>query len=144
VPLVPDDKADGSNGDRTRYDARIATDPDVAAYRITGAFFFGGALNIGTILDRIADRHQAFVIDFAAVPFIDSTAANTIASVARKASRSGVSLLISGASSAVRRSLLSHGLRPPGVTYARTIDDGIAAAHQMVMARNQVSNLSSS
>ena len=36
------------------------------------------------LLDRIADRHKAFVIDFSAVPFIDSTAANTIETIARQ------------------------------------------------------------
>ena len=129
VPHVPDDKADDANGLRTPYDASIATDPDVAVYRITGAFFFGGAATVGTVLDSIADRHKAFVIDFAAVPFIDSTAANTIGSVARKAERGGVSLWISAASPEVRESLTSHGVRSPGVRFEPSLADAFAAAH---------------
>ena len=129
APHVPDDKADDANGDRTPYDARIATDPDVAAYRITGAFFFAGAATVGTVLDNIADRHKAFVIDFAAVPFIDSTAANTIGSVARKARKGGVALLISAASPEVRESLASHGVRSPAVRFEPTLEDAFAAAH---------------
>lgn len=136
-PSVPDDQADDSHGTRTPYDPRVATDPDVAAYRITGAFFFGGAATVGTVLDSIGDRHKAFVIDFSAVPFIDSTAANTIGTVARKAERSGVSLLISGASSAVRQSLLSYGVRPPTVTYEQSLDDAIATAHKQITSLKQ-------
>lgn len=137
VPSVPDDQADDS-GTRTPYDPRAASDPDVAAYRITGAFFFGGAATVGTVLDSIGDRHKAFVIDFSAVPFIDSTAANTIGTVARKAGRSGVPLLISGASAAVRQSLLAHGVSPPGVTYELSLDDAIATARAQVMRRKQL------
>ena len=129
APQVPDDKADDANGDRTPYNASIATDPDVAAYRITGAFFFGGAATVGTVLDSIADRHKAFVIDFAAVPFIDSTAANTIGSVTRKAERKGVAVLISAASREVRESLNAHGVRSPAVRFEPTLEDAFAAAH---------------
>lgn len=75
VPPVPGDSADVPG---RPYDAATATDPDVAVYRITGAFFFGAAAMVGAVLDRIADRHKAFIIDFSAVPFIDFlTAANT-------------------------------------------------------------------
>src|SRR6266850_2252387 len=82
APLVADDRADDGNGDRTPYDAGLATDPDVVVYRITGAFFFGAASTVGTVLDSIADSRKAFVVDFAAVPFLDSTAANAMSRVA--------------------------------------------------------------
>ena len=136
VPLVSEDKADG---DRPPYDASLATDPDVAPYRITGAFFFGGAATVGTVLDSIADRHKAFVIDFAAVPFIDSTAANTIGSAARKAEKSGVALLISAASPAVRESLASHGVQPPAVRFEPSLDDAFAAARAQLAEQRRSS-----
>ena len=88
----------------------LAADPDVLVYRITGAFFFGAASAIGTVLDSIADRRKAFVVDFAAVPFLDSTAANAMSRVAAKAQRQGIRLFITGASPAVRRALLTHGV----------------------------------
>ena len=53
---------------------------------------------------------KAFVIDFAAVPFLDSTAANAMGRVAAKAQRQGIRLFITGASPAVRRALLTHGV----------------------------------
>src|ERR1700720_89870 len=51
--LVLDDRADFTNGDRVPYDSPLAADPDVLVYRITGAFFFGAASTVGTVLDSI-------------------------------------------------------------------------------------------
>ncbi|MHB8272196.1 SulP family inorganic anion transporter [Bradyrhizobium sp.] len=121
APLVADDKADDGNGDRTPYDAGLATDPDVVVYRISGAFFFGAASTVGSVLDSIADTHKAFVVDFAAVPFLDSTAANAMSRVATKAQRQGIRLFITGASPPVRRALLTHGVRPPCAKFRATI-----------------------
>jgi SulP family sulfate permease len=121
VPLAADDRADDANGARVPYDSHLATDPDVVVYRITGAFFFGAASTVGAVLDGIADRHKAFVVDFAAVPLLDSTAANAMHRMAVKAKRKGVRLFITGASRTVRRELLKHGLRPPLAKYRDSI-----------------------
>ena len=126
TPLVTADRADDGNGDRVPYDSRLAADPDVLVYRITGAFFFGAASTVGTVLDSIADARKAFVVDFAAVPFLDSTAANAMSRVATKAKRQGIRLFITGASPAVRRALLTHGVRPPRARYRETIARAIA------------------
>ena len=126
TPLVTADRADDGNGDRVPYDSRLAADPDVLVYRITGAFFFGAASTVGTVLDSIADTRKAFVVDFAAVPFLDSTAANAMSRVATKAKRQGIRLFITGASPAVRRALLTHGVRPPRARYRETIARAIA------------------
>jgi sulfate permease, SulP family len=126
APLVADDRADHGNGDRKPYDAALATDPDVVVYRISGAFFFGAASTVGTVLDSIADTHKAFVVDFAAVPFLDSTAANAMSRVAAKAQRQGIRLFITGASSPVRRALLTHGVKPPRAKFRGTIARAVA------------------
>jgi sulfate permease, SulP family len=127
TPLVTADRADDDgNGDRVPYDASLAADPDVLVYRITGAFFFGAASTVGTVLDSIADSRKAFVVDFAAVPFLDSTAANAMNRVAAKATRQGIRLFITGASPTVRRALLTHGVRPPRAKYRETIARAIA------------------
>jgi SulP family sulfate permease len=127
-PLVPEDKADEENGGRLRYDASLATDPDVVVYRITGAFFFGAASTVGAVLDRIADQRKSFVIDFSTVSFIDSTAAKTIAGIAKTAKRHGVKVILSGASIAIRRQLVLHGVKRPLVTYAATIAQAVQDA----------------
>jgi SulP family sulfate permease len=81
---------------------------------------------VGTVLDSIADTRKAFVVDFAAVPFLDSTAANAMSRVATKAKRQGIRLFITGASATVRRVLLTHGVSPPRAKYRETIARPIA------------------
>ncbi len=126
TPLVTADRADSDGGDRVPYDSTLASDPEVLVYRITGAFFFGAASAIGAVLDGIADRRKAFVVDFAAVPFLDSTAANAMGRVAARAKRHGVKLFITGASPTVRRALLTHGVSPPRARYRETIARAVA------------------
>jgi SulP family sulfate permease len=142
APLVADDKADDGNGDRKPYDAGLATDPDVVVYRISGAFFFGAASTVGSVLDSIADTHKAFVVDFAAVPFLDSTAANAMSRVAAKAQRQGIKLFITGASPPVRRALLTHGVRPPRAkfraTIARAVSDIKGGRDELAVAQDGV------
>ena len=130
VPQVAEDIADEPG--RPHYDATLASNPDIAVYRISGAFFFGAAATVGAVLDRIADQHRAFIIDFSDVPMIDSTAANAIEVIARKAARGNVRILISGAAPPVRQLLMAHGVKPPGVTYEHTLDEATRAATLML------------
>lgn len=131
MPLVSEDKADDQNGGRMPYDSGAA-DPNIMVYRITGAFFFGAASSIGSVLDRIADTHKALVIDLAAVPLLDATAANTIEVLAAKAKRRGVRIVLTGTSHELRRDLFAHGIKPPVVTYERTIEEGIAKMRRVL------------
>jgi SulP family sulfate permease len=119
-------RADDGNGERVPYDAKLAVDREVLVYRITGAFFFGAASAVGGVLDSIADKRKAFVVDFTAVPFLDSTAANAMGRVAAKAHRQGIRLFITGASPTVRRALLTHGVIPPRARYRETIARAVA------------------
>ncbi|MBB4285822.1 SulP family inorganic anion transporter [Roseospira goensis] len=130
TPYVAEDRADGAPDERTPYHAEDASDPSVVVYRLSGAFFFGAASTLGSVLDRIADARRAFVLDLSQVPFIDSSAANTLAGLARKAHRQGVAMVISGTTAGVRRELLLHGVRRPLVSYARTIEDAMDLAHE--------------
>ncbi|MEX0759994.1 MAG: sodium-independent anion transporter, partial [Tistlia sp.] len=134
TPFVPEDRADSANGGRRPYDEATATDPDIVVYRISGAFFFGAAASIGSVLDRIADSHRVLVVDFAAVPFLDSTAANTLEGLARKASQRGVRVLLAGTSAEVRRELVAHGIEPPRVTFARSIEEAVAEGRRSLAA----------
>jgi SulP family sulfate permease len=135
LPLVPEDRPDGTVAEREPYAAGGASDPDVVVYRIVGVFFFGAASAVDAALDNIGDRHKALVVDFAQVPFLDSTAANTIEALAHKARRQRVAVYLSGASPAVRRELLVHGARPPLVTYTRTLEDAVERAHTALASR---------
>ncbi|MBC9882001.1 SulP family inorganic anion transporter [Bradyrhizobium sp. INPA01-394B] len=126
TPLVAADRPDDGDGERVPYDSTLAVDRDVLVYRITGAFFFGAASVIGGVLDGVDDKRKALVVDFAAVPFLDSTAANVLGRVAAKAQRQGIRLFITGASPAVRRALLTHGVSPRRARYRQTIERAVA------------------
>lgn len=129
IPLVSEDRADRENG-RRPYDERREVDPEIVVYRITGAFFFGAAASIGAVLDRIQDTHRALVVDLAQVPFLDSTGANTIQSLAHKAARQNVDLYLTGTSREMRRELFTYALKPPLARYA----PDIATALQRIKA----------
>ncbi len=129
LPLIAEDQADSEEGGRPRpYDPSRATDPDIVVHRISGAFFFGSAATVAIALDHLAERPKAFVLDFSAVPLLDSTAASTLESFVRKAERRHAVVHIAGAIPGVRRVLISHGVRPPHVRFDATVDDAIAAA----------------
>ena len=129
-PVVEEDVPDSVRAQgRQPYDASIATDPDVVVYRISGAFFFGAAASVANVLERIAEHPRAYVVDFSEVSVLDSTAASTIEGFVRKAHRAGVLLFISGARPAVRRVLLTHGVRPPRVRFRVNLTDAVAMAH---------------
>jgi SulP family sulfate permease len=92
---------------------RAQPDKDSAVYRISGAFFFGTAAGVAVALDRPGEQPDSYVIDFSAVPVVDSTAAATIAAFARKAGERGAKVVVTGANAGVRRALLSQGVKRP-------------------------------
>lgn len=114
APLVAEDQADNGSEDTT---STPPSDPDVVVYRLSGAFFFGAASMVGEVLDNIARLPKRFILDFSAVPFVDSTAAAMLESFAHKMQRAGVRVEVSGTTPAIRRVLWGHGLRAPLVRY---------------------------
>ena len=47
---------------RSVYDETTANDPKLVIFRISGAFFFGAAASIGSVLDRISDKWVALIL----------------------------------------------------------------------------------
>lgn len=132
-PPIVEDKPDSVNGNgREPYDVDLATNPDVAVHRISGAFFFRAAANVGAALDRIGEHPKAYVIDFSAVPVIDSTGAATIGGFVHKAHRRGAPVYIAGTRPAIRRTLLVHGVRPPYVRFRNDLAEAVSAAHSRI------------
>ena len=126
TPFVGRDEADSARP-RGSYDEDVAANPEVVVYRITGALFFGATASIGSVLDRIQDSHKALIVDFSAVPFLDSTGANMIEGLAHKAHKRGVALWLTGASRDIQRVFVTHGLKRPLVHYAAGIEEALAA-----------------
>ncbi len=125
-PLVADDQADGAGGQP--YDGAAAARRDVLVVRVSGAFFFGAAAAIGAALDRLAERPKTLILDFTAVPFLDSSAARTIAQTAARLTRNGAQLIVTGASTDVQRVLLANGVGPPAAILAPSIEAALPRA----------------
>lgn len=129
-PSLEEDRADAVGADARRpYDAGMASDPDVMVYRISGAFFFGAAATVGSVLDQLAEHPRAYVLDVSEVPMLDSTAAITIEGFVRKAHGKGAAVYIAGARKQVLRALLTHGVKRTRVKFCSTVADAIRDAH---------------
>jgi sulfate permease, SulP family len=121
-PLVAEDEPDGSAGPD---EDRLTQQGDVIVYRVSGALFFGAAASIGSLLDRVATSAPVLVLDLSAVPMIDSTAGEMIASIARSKKRRGGRVVITGTTGPLRRELFAHGVAPPVVRFDRTVDSAL-------------------
>src|SRR3954471_9242859 len=83
--LKIDDEADDDSDVLT---ANGGGNGNIFVFRISGAFFFGATANVSTVLDRMGERPRAFILDFSAVPLIDSTAAKALHGFVHKLQRS--------------------------------------------------------
>jgi SulP family sulfate permease len=83
--------------------------------RLTGAYFFGSAPLIESVLDRIAARPGRVVIDLVAVPLIDQSGARSLAGFIARCLDAGISVRIEGASFEACAMLRGAGLRREAV-----------------------------
>jgi len=123
MPFVGEDGSD-ERPNRTRYQAS-EQNRQIIVYRISGVFFFGAAASIGAVLDRIGGNVRVMVVDFAQVPFLDATGANVVESLALKARKLDIKLVISGASRAVKRDMIAQGLRKAHLLFVKDIDTAL-------------------
>jgi SulP family sulfate permease len=137
IPHMEGDVADRTNGSRVPYDAALATDRDIVLYRISGAFFFGAAAGVAAALDRIGEHPRAYIIDFSAVPLIDSTAAATIEGFVHKAHRRGAAIYLAAARPDVRRLFVAHGLGAPEVRFKASVASALESARQHLHRKPQ-------
>ncbi|WP_454884240.1 SulP family inorganic anion transporter [Sphingomonas oryzagri] len=127
-PVVGEDMPDAANDGAEPYTRAATTDPDIVLYRISGAFFFGSAASVSAALDRIGVHPKAYVVDFTDVPFIDSTAAATMAGFVRTARRHGAAVHLFGVDAATKANLEIHGVATPDVDYNESLEDAMRAA----------------
>mgnify|MGYP003642374985 CR=1 FL=1 len=132
TPFVEEDQPDSVTSPADGKTSPADQDANILVYRISGAFFFGAAVSIGSVLERIADTHRVLIIDFAAVPFVDSTAAHMIEGLVRRAGRRGLPVIISGASEVVQQSLVAHEITAPLVSYERDLPPAMRAARAWI------------
>jgi sulfate permease, SulP family len=108
-------------------DTEYKTEPGIIIHRISGAFFFGTASSVSATLERINEVPKAFILDFAAVPFVDSSAAHALLGFLAKAAKHGTPVYLTGASLHVRRELVANGIKKPAVRYGQSIEACISA-----------------
>lgn len=87
---------------------------------LTGAYFFGSAPIIESVLDRIASKPRHLVLDLSEVPLLDPTGAHSLAAFARRAARQGIAVTVAGASAQDERALRAANT-PPEVRFARDV-----------------------
>jgi sulfate permease, SulP family len=92
-------------------------DEDTLVLALTGAYFFGSAPIIESVLERIATMPRHLVLDISAVPILDPTGAHSLAGFARRALAKGIAVTVAGASNVDERGLRAAGL-PPEVRFA--------------------------
>jgi SulP family sulfate permease len=126
-PLVAEDMADATGADRAAY-LPDAFAGDVAVYRISGAFFFGATAAVSGVLDRIGVHPKTFILDFADVPLVDSTAAKALEGFAHRLRNAGTAVYFTSVRKSVRRTLLRAGLGATTVRYASSIDSALELA----------------
>ena len=111
-------------------DAEYKTEPGIVIHRISGAFFFGAASAVSATLERINEVPKAFILDFAQVPFVDSSAAHALLGFLKKVAKQGTPVYLTGASLHVRRELIRNGIRKPDVRYGQSIESCIESIRQ--------------
>jgi sulfate permease, SulP family len=84
----------------------------VAIYRINGPFFFGAAWRLKDALDRMGYTPHTFILDLAAVPFVDATGAHALDQFIHDVRRKGATLILSAVRPETRKALRRGGLVP--------------------------------
>lgn len=101
--------------------AEAALPEGVLVYRLHGPYFFGAAARLGNLLDQIAEKSRALVLDFADVPFIDSTGAHAFALLARKTAQTRGRLYLCAARPEVQAMLAQAGLAAPDARFVASL-----------------------
>lgn len=97
------------------------SDADTVVYRLDGAFFFGAVAAASAVLDRIAAGHRNLVLDCSGIQFIDTSGANLLAGVIKKAQRSGVSVYVVSERPEIRLLLAHHELPMKDIVFTTTL-----------------------
>ena len=117
--LIDTDQADTLN----RTDQINPDQKDVIVYRIAGAFFFGTAGQVSSVLENIGTKPRAYILDMSGVPLADATGAHALLSFAQKVQKQGAQVFLTGVGHEVLRVLIANGLSRKLVTYASSIPE---------------------
>jgi SulP family sulfate permease len=117
-----------SNGTDTSGTGIEKGDDQIAVFRIDGPFFFGTASRIADAIEIAGTQPRAFVLDFQAVPFVDSTAANALRAFVEKANADGIEIYAANLRKGAREAFEKAHLGPPHLHFTDTLKQAVAAA----------------
>jgi SulP family sulfate permease len=106
-------------------------DDQIAVLRLDGPFFFGTASRVADAIEIAGTEPRAFVLDFSAVPFVDSTAANALRAFLKKARSDNISVYAANLRAPARAAFERSGLGPPHIHFSPDLKGAIAAARVM-------------
>jgi sulfate permease, SulP family len=110
-------------------------DNQIAVFRLDGPFFFGTASRVADAIEAAGTQPRAFILDFGAVPFVDSTAANALRAFLDKAKADGVDVHAANLRAAARAAFERSGLGPPHIHFADDLESAIAAVRRKKAVR---------
>lgn len=99
-PGAPEDEDEGQ---------RTLLPPGVEAFRINGPLFFGASNRVDTLLDRLPETPQVFILRMRLVPIIDASGVHALENLAARCRRQGIALVVSGLQAQPRRILSDMG-----------------------------------
>ncbi|MCW1917574.1 SulP family inorganic anion transporter [Rhodobacter sp. KR11] len=95
----------------------LGTDPDRVVVHLTGPWFFGAAAQTGALLDQLAERPKHFVLDMKDLDYLDSSGARALELLAKRISRQGGRMVLSGVKPDQRIVLETAGLTAAKVDF---------------------------
>lgn len=130
-------EADRSDRDQppSPFGSDVVSADEAIVYRISGAFFFGAAARVASVLERIGATPKTLILDFSDVPLIDSTGAHALENFISMLERAGTHVILAGARRPIRKALLAAGLSPRHIDYA----DDVAAARTLALKPRRAS-----
>ena len=95
----------------------IGDDPDRVVVHLSGPWFFGAAAQTGALLEQLSEHPKHFVLDMKDLDYLDSSGARALELLARRVTRQGGRMVLSGVRPAQRIVLEQAGLTPAHVDF---------------------------
>ncbi|MBI1261674.1 MAG: STAS domain-containing protein [Rhizobiales bacterium] len=131
MPLIEEDQSDAAP--RVRNLDEVALPAGVVMSHISGPFFFGVAMRLGEVLDRIGAPPKVFILDMSAVPIIDVTGVSAIEALIERCAGHKTQVILSGAQKQPEQVLAEMGvLKGPGLHAATDRDMALTLATKLV------------
>lgn len=133
MSLIEEDQSDAEP--RDRHLDEVALPAGIVMSHISGPFFFGVAMRLGEVLDRIGAPPKIFILDMSAVPIIDATGVSAIEALIERCQGHKTQIILSGAQPQPAHVLDEMGVfKGPGIHVVVDRDMALTLATKLVAA----------